>query len=190
MPTIKETIVYKFNELSDSAKERAIEIAAQNMEFCADSVIDDAKEFGKLFGLDIDKIYYSGFYHQGSGASFEGNYGYAVGGLKAVKEFAPNDNNLHNIVEQLQEIQSKHFYALTAYMETGYSDNMRVNVDDTRELYVKRDVDENIKELMTDYAHWIFKQLEKEYEYQFSAEQIGEYLEANEFDFDEDGNFA
>lgn len=190
MPTIKETIVYKFNELSDDAKERAIDIAAQDMEFYDDCVIDDAKEIGKLFGLDIDKIYYSGFFHQGSGASFEGSYQYVKGSLKAVKALAPMDKALHKIVQQLQDIQSKHFYSLRASISTGHRESMRVSVDDVRDLDVPEGVEDDVKELMTDYAHWIFKQLETEYEYQFSSEQISEYLEANEYTFDEDGNFA
>lgn len=44
--------------------------------FDSDFIFDDIKSQCKIFGLEIDKIYYSGFCGQGDGASFEGSYTY------------------------------------------------------------------------------------------------------------------
>lgn len=57
--------VYAFAELSESAKETARNnYREHNLDFCDwwDSVYDDAKTIGALFGLDIARIYFSGFW--------------------------------------------------------------------------------------------------------------------------------
>ena len=43
---------------------------------------------------------------------------------------------------------------------------------------------------MRDFAQWIYDSLEKEYEYQMSDEFVTENIEANEYEFDEEGNRA
>lgn len=49
---------------------------------------------------------------------------------------------------------------------------------------------DGIKELLRDYMRWIYKQLEKEHEYQNSNEVVDETITINEYEFDEDGNRA
>ena len=60
----------KYSELSPEAQK----IAHENYqpEFWDNCVIEDAKEQGRLRGFEIDKIYYSGFWSQGDGASWTG----------------------------------------------------------------------------------------------------------------------
>jgi hypothetical protein len=75
---VTETTVYQFDELSDEAKEKAREWYRQGnvtTRFWSECTIDDAKEIGKLLGMDIDNIYFSGFWSQGDGACFEGKTG-------------------------------------------------------------------------------------------------------------------
>jgi len=79
MKTVTETYnVYSFDELSDKAKNKAMEDYAANLgfSFYAECIIEDAKTIGELMGIDIDNVYYSGFYSQGDGAMFTGGYGY------------------------------------------------------------------------------------------------------------------
>ena len=70
----KEITVFKFDELTDIAKQRAI------TDYCEhgmhhewwDCVYENAKEDGKERGFDIEDIRFSGFWSQGDGASWTG----------------------------------------------------------------------------------------------------------------------
>lgn len=96
---IIETKGYTFNELSEEAKEKAREWyrKVEDFSFYAETVIDDAKTIAKLMGININNVYYSGFWSQGHGACFEGTYTYKAGSVKALKDYAPLDTELHAI---------------------------------------------------------------------------------------------
>jgi hypothetical protein len=76
MPEIitKEITVYDYDELSDKAKEKALEWFARSSDddYWSECIIDSAKEEGKQYGFDIDDIRWSGFCSQGDGASWTG----------------------------------------------------------------------------------------------------------------------
>lgn len=116
MRTIEKT-VYRFVELSDSAKAKVRE---QYREWaCQDNhwyeyIFDDAKEIGKILGIKIDNIYFSGFSCQGDGACLTGSYSYAKSAAKAIRAHAPLDTELHRIASELQSLQRENFYKLTA----------------------------------------------------------------------------
>lgn len=188
MKTITTTTdVYQFNELSESAKETAREWYLKGFDFepHSESVREDAMEIGKLFGLDIKKIYFSGFWSQGDGACLEGFYSYKPGGLKAAKSYAPKDEKLHQIVKELQEIQRKNFYKISAgirhsgyYMHSGCTDiNVEGAADNTEVI-----------DALRSFMDWIYKRLEQEYEYQTSNEAVDESIISNEYEFTEDGH--
>ena len=186
--------VYTFAELSESAKETARDkYREHNLEGYDwwDSVYEDAKTIGNLFGLRIDRIYFSGFWSQGDGAYFEGDYQYRKGALKAVIDYMPLDNDLHDIVKRLQDVQRKAFYGLYASTKSGHGSNfyshsgvMQVSVDcDKRDITESEEDD--ITQCLREYADWIYSRLEAEYEYLQSDEVIDEYL--NDCEFDEEG---
>src|SRR5690349_7069500 len=106
MPQIVETQVFTFDELSDDAKDKAREWyrEASCHDEWWDAVYDDATQCGKILGIRIDKIYFSGFWSQGDCAQFEGDYSYAKGSTKAIREYAPKDETLHKIADTLQAI--------------------------------------------------------------------------------------
>ncbi len=200
----------KYDELDDKGKERAREWL-RSLTFSDssdwDHVYEDANTVAALFGLEINQreyktmgggkgyeptIYFSGFSCQGDGACFEGSYSYKKGALKAVKEHAPADTKLHAIVKGLQDVQRRNFYRLTASTKQSghysHSGCMRVEVEDSENSYRNLGEDEGlIIQLMRDFADWIYKQLEAEHDYQMSDEQIEQTIEANEYDFLEDG---
>jgi hypothetical protein len=199
--------VFEFNELSDSAKEKAREWWRTDLPFDTEHIIDDAADIADMFGLDIRQtlktradntyhwaptVYWSGFWNQGDGASFDGSYKYKAGGLKAVKAHAPKDETLHRIVQRLQEVQRRYFYAVTARIKQNgrYSHEMTMEIDVTHRDYreVKRDDEEEIIDCLRDFARWIYRRLEAEYEYQNSDEVVDETIIINAYEFDEDGN--
>lgn len=208
MKTISVNL-YSFSELSESAKQKARDKYREWSDyFYADFVIEDAKNIADILGIEFDTrsvplmngktrsepvVYYSGFYHQGSGASFAGSYKYKKGAKKAILKYAPQDSELHRIADELQAIQKRNFYSLRASISQSGRDcheySMSVDcsnwLDDYREI---SDSDcEDVLELMRDFARWIYSQLQAEYEYRMSDECIDETLEANEYEFLEDG---
>lgn len=206
METIEQT-VFKFSELSDSAKETAREWWRRDQDFDLDSTIDDAVTIGQLFGLDIrmetvrlmsgrtrqePAVFWTGFWSQGDGASFEGAYAYSKGALDAVKSYAPQDSTLHAIVQRLQKVQARNFYQLTATIDQSghyvHEMTMRFDVSRNDDKPVSDDDCEELSDCLRDFARWIYRALEAEYEYQTSDEVTDELIEANGCTFDEDGN--
>lgn len=210
MSRIVSKTIYQFDELSDRAKERARDWFRQHV--FSDSndwehVYSDAEEMGKIIGIEIGqrsfetrgggtgyepKIYFSGFSSQGDGACFDGGYRYKKGALKAIKQAAPNDTELHRIAKALQEHQSRHFYQLVAKCKHSghyyHSGCMDVEVHHYEDRYRDLGPTEGcVIQLMRDFADWIYKQLNNEYDYQNSDEQVDESIRANEYEFDEDG---
>ena len=127
--TIERTL-FKFEELSDEAKEKARDRYREGNDysFYQEDVYEDASRMGKMMGIDLDTkpvklmggstryapcIWYSGFWNQGDGACFEGNYSYQKGGAKAIKGEC-NDPELIRIATQIQEVQRQNFYKLRA----------------------------------------------------------------------------
>jgi hypothetical protein len=213
MMRIMETKVYKFEELSDEAKEKAREWwrARGNEAFDTEWVFDDAAQCGEILGIDLCTgtaklmngetrpkvvIYYSGFWSQGDGACFEGNYSYAKGSAKKIRQHAPNDKELHRIADALQEAQRKVFYTATAITKHRghyyHSGCMDVSVNALTDEYCKppADVEETITQCMRDFADWIYDQLREDYEWRMEDEQVDDNIICNEYEFTEDGKIA
>jgi len=183
-----------------------------------DAVIEDAVNMGALLGIEVDsrnwtnsagysgsepKIYWSGFCSQGDGARFEGSYRYKKGTPAAIKaetsagrdDASKGDKELLRIAQALQKIQRAAFYSLTAMTEAGHNSNfyshsgtMRVNVDRSDEREVTREQEEEITQLLRDFADWIYSQLDRENDYLNSDEQVDEAITCNEYEFYEDGS--
>ena len=189
-----EKTLYQFHELPEDAKQYAISTYFGD-DWDYECVFEDAKEIGKLMGIDIDNIYFRGFWYQGAGASFTGGYGYAKGGVKAVMEYAPQDEELHFIANLLQEVQRKYFYKLYATItQSGmYRHEMTMGID-VREAgtgnWINDDDEEVLSSALRDFARWIYKQLRGMYEYETSEEAVMENCEANGYEFDNKGRIV
>ena len=188
--------VFKFDELSDEAKEKAIEKWNEDgLDYeWWDYVEEDAKRMGALMGITVDKMYFSGFWSQGDGACFEGSYEYVKGAVKAIMTEAPSDTELHRIAKDLQDIQRRNFYGLSASVkQRGHYSHEHctvIDVSDGREnapWQVSDETEEAIAEALRDFMRWIYRNLEREYEFITSAEEVAETLRINEYDFLENG---
>lgn len=133
---------------------------------------DDAKAAAATMGIDIADIAFSGFWSQGDGASFTGSYAYQKGAAAAIREYAPKDTELHRIADELQRVQRVNFYRLRADISKSrhryqHEYTMAVEVDRTDGVDADlHDAHDTVTEAMRDLARWIYKQLEREYEYQ------------------------
>ena len=205
----KTTTIYLFDELSDEAKQTAIDSNRYTeVEFFDwwGSSFEMFAEAADLFGLDIRQtrksfadgghrydptIFFSGFSSQGDGACFEGCYAYKKGALKAAKQAFPTDSELLRIVRDLQTLQQRNFYQLTATAKHlgiyNHSGCMDIAVDRADGKAFSGDDEESLEQLFRDFADWIYSSLEKEYDYLTSDEAVAESLRANEIEFTEDG---
>jgi len=198
--------VYQFAELSDTAKEKAREWFRRDYpdDDWWDCVYEDATTIAELMGIDLKtrvaklmgggtrmepQIYFSGFASQGDGACFVGSYRYAKGSVKAVKQHAPLDTELHRIVEGLYECQRRAFYGITAYSthrgHYNHSGCMDIDCDCEHEF----DAHE-VRQLLRHFADWIYGQLEQQYWWLVADEQVDESIVINEYEFLEDGSRA
>lgn len=209
--------IFKFNELSDDAKENARQDYRVNgfSYDWWDCVYEDAAIIAELFGLDIKTrtenlsngkklfnqiaIYFSGFSSQGDGACYEGSYSYKKGGLKAVKEYAPVDEKLHAIVKQLQDLQRRYFYKITAKTkhQGHYSHEYCMYIDAEHENpkaygsdYLPVSDHDALTDILRSFAKWIYKQLEAEFDGLNTDEAIDETIEANDWEFYANGEMA
>jgi hypothetical protein len=209
MPITKTIQLFKFDELSDIAKERA----RQWFRECLDSsdfenVISDAVECARILGVTFDEreyktvgghtrhepaIWWSGFSSQGDGASFDGSYRYARDSVRQIKKHAPQDTTLHAIAQALARVQKRNFYKLCAtckhsggpYMHSGW---MSVDTFRTDDRDSAREEDGNaVREALRHFADWIYKQLREEDQYLNSDEHVDESIEGNEYTFTADG---
>lgn len=194
---IIETKVYTLDELTDEAKEKAREWYREHaLDYeWYDCTYEDAKTIAALLGISINKIYFSGFYSQGDGACFEGRYEYAKGSVKAIEQHAPRDTELHALARALQKLQKRNFYKLYAtvrqsgyYSHSGCTDIDVINESQSGGYPSSANGEEEaLKQLLREFMDWIYKQLEKEYEWLMSDEVVDENIIANEYTFTEAG---
>lgn len=192
MQVITETkTVYSFDELSEKAKEKALqEHASHNDGFYAEHVIDDAKSIAALMGWRIEQVYYSGFWSQGDGACFQGVLQYAKGCTKAVKAYAPKDAELYRIAQAWQDLQKRNFYAISANVRhSGHYYHNGCTVFDCQDSrnssgYLENyEIEKGIMQIARDFMDWIYKQLENAYDYETSEESLKDLCEANDYTF-------
>jgi len=212
-----EVEIYKYEELSDAAKKVARQwwkdLEANNGDNSfADHIIDDAVEVAKRLGITIDKrtvklmngntrydptIYWSGFGKQGDGACFDGRYDYHSGGVELLKEYAPNDSELHRIATELNEVQQLYeneiFARTTHTSHYCHEHSMTIDVECTAEdencepIEVSPESEERIKKALRSFARWIYSKIEDQYEYIMSDDAVSETLISNEYEFTSDG---
>lgn len=187
--------LFSFDELSESAKEKAIE------SFRDINVDHDWYEFtyeyfkeNCIFG--VDKIYFSGFWSQGDGAMFE--YSYIPDSLK--KDFidslnlSPMRKNwlLNNIYVSGSGKHRGHYYhektcSHNIYWEINNGDlNWDTNFYKWMESFAE-DFEQYVVDKYEDLCCDLYRQLNKEYNYLTSDEVVAETILCNGYEFTENG---
>ncbi|MEO3434586.1 antitoxin of toxin-antitoxin stability system [Inquilinus sp. CAU 1745] len=206
MPDIIETTVYRLDELSDAAKEKA---RAWYREGGFDydwysAVYEDFQRIAEILGLDFKTrpvqlmgggtrhepcIWFRGLWSQGDGACFETRYSYQKGANRRIREYAPQDTELHCIADALQAIQRRNFYQLRA--EASHRSHyyheycMAISVERDSPTYqdMTADAKDTVVEALRDLARLLYRQLEREYDYLSSDEAVDETIIANDYTF-------
>ena len=210
MPELICTTVYRFPELSAPAKDKARawyrELGPHDDWW--DAVYDDFERVCEILGIRLKAravrlmrggtcqkpcVWFSGFWSQGDGASYEGYLCHAKGAAARIRDFAPRDATLHGIADRLQDIQRRNFYQLAAEASHRgrYFHEYIMSVDVTRDSPTGQpsteDAEETVTEALRDLARWLYRQLQAEYDYLTSDEAIEEGISVNEYTFTEGG---
>jgi hypothetical protein len=192
---------YTFNELSDSAKDKArADYRHYGLDYeWWDYTIEEYKELGELLGIEIDNIYFSGFASQGDGACFTGTYSYRKGWKKALASETGGElyRKLESIGLGLQAEQEKYFYGITAGINrTGrycHENSVTVSVDPGEHVNGywsdTSDMEDNMADCLRDFMREIYSNLMSEYDYLTSDEAVDDAIIANEWEFTENGDF-
>ena len=175
--------VYSFAELSDDAQERALdEFRDINVEFnWYEDTFYTIRAAGELLGLEIGGIHFD----TDSCCIFDAQDRYARGAAKAVRNEFPWADGLCQVAKDLQALQKRHFYSLSCAVTEGRSVNYY------RCFRFGEDYEcEDLGDIIDDFAHWAWILLRGEYKRLTSAEAIQEAIEANEYEFTEEGKLV
>lgn len=171
------------------------------------AVYYDFNRICQILGIELDakEPCFSGFASQGDGASFTGTYraqGLGYPGLEPIhtaekapakiREYAPEDEELHRIADELC-MMGRIYYApyahITRYSRSRYYHPNTMQID-TFEPYdsdeddwaqeVHDEVERILTDTMRDLADWLYRTLEREYDYRTSDEAVWETIVANE----------
>jgi hypothetical protein len=210
MPEVIETTVYRLDELSEAAKEKARAWYREGgFDYdWYDAVYEDFQTIAEILGIRFRTrtvrlmgggtrqdpcIWFRGFWSQGDGACYEGVWRHARGAAARLRAYAPQDALLHGIADRLQAIQRRNFFQLRAEISHHghytHEYSMRISVE--RDSLVGQDMTPDAEDIVTealrDLARWLYRQLEREYDYLTSDEAVDESLRANDYTFTEAG---
>ena len=220
----KHTTVYTYDELTDKAKERARNWYRQghfDYEWW-DYLYEDFAKRAQELGIELrqkpvllingnthyaPEIYFSGFYHQGSGSSFSGTWRADAMNINKLKTECPTDKELHRIADVLADCAKEDGEA-TATICAKRDSWIGVIVEDGNTVMehwdaldpesaeyeqIKQgcqDRKDAITEALRDFNHWMYRCLEQEYDWLNSDEQVEDAIIANEYEFTKDGQCA
>lgn len=211
MPEVIETTVYTFEELDERARERARDWYREGIphEDWHEFVFEDFERICGILGMVLATrpvrlhgggtrqkpcIWFSGFASQGDGACFEGSYSYRKGASLAIRAYAPRDERLAAIADELQQIQRRNLYALEARVAHRgrhyHEHSMEISVDriSDRDQPPTSGAEEGVSDALRDLARWLYRQLEQEYDHQMSNELVDEGIIANGYTFTKAGS--
>ncbi|WP_336741425.1 antitoxin of toxin-antitoxin stability system [Aureimonas altamirensis] len=210
MPEVIETTVYRLNELSEDAKDKARAWYREGgFDYdWYDAVYEDFQHIAGILGVRFrtrtvrlmgggsrqePRIFFSGFWSQGDGACFEGFYSYRKNATTEIRSYAPQDTILHDIADALQAVQRRNFYQLRAeathrgHYHHEYCMAISVTRDSPTYQDMTVDAEEIVTEALRDLARCLYRQLEHDYDYLTSDEAVDETIIANDYTFTETG---
>ena len=193
MTTIIDVITsVSYADLNEAQKERAIEIMRdlENQDttpFWAECITDDWKEhLSTEYGITDAEIEWSGFSSQGDGASISTEYYIDIEKFLRKCKAWSKFRVLHNIVSR-EEIHAKversssrycHENTVSGLVELDYS----IGWSNAVELASSR-LEEFVTGKIRDLSRELYKELDKENDYQQSDEALWATIEANEYNY-------
>ena len=186
MSTTIQIEVFKIDELSDAAKEKArtwYREANAGDNYFAEPTIEDVKgEIGAYLGFTVKDVFWSGFSYQGDGACITGTWRAADVQAAKLREFAPKDKALAKIRKAMRAFARAHRgnTAQIITIDRHYCHEYSVSIEADQDT-------EALKEIARDFMRWIYRQLEDAYNWENADEQVDENIRANEYTFTVEG---
>ena len=179
MPEQRTITVYKFEELSEKAKEHALDKELENYDssFDSDCLKDEFVEDLKTIGISADKDEFNWSAERGREWFFCCRKKASIEDVDLFLKYC----NLPFTFEQIQEIndswltiETTHYAGTRCenYITAGYTHNYELT------------------ERLQDKYEEFLKRIEDSYEYSTSRESLQENLEINDYRFDEFGNIV
>lgn len=145
-----------------------------------DFVVEDfcdnvAPHFG--LGVSHKDVSFSGFWSQGDGASFEGNFYLSDVNLNELKQSLPTKVELHEIAEELAELANEHpeikgtvtrlpsLYSHSNTMVIGDWSSNEGYDDEHTEAFAAADAEASLLRIFRQLADWLYSRLESEYDF-------------------------
>jgi hypothetical protein len=188
---IKKYRVFKFDELSPSAQEKALQDQRQfesEVWDANDYLISDFKEDIEKYGVSGVDVSYSGFYSQGDGASFTG----LVDLRKYLKETGQEKDYAKLIKAFDEDLADDHVHIVR--LSNQYSHENTIASDGVNYHGTNNEVQQEADKLADNLTFFareksknIYKTLRDDYEYCMGDENLKENIKANEYEFTEDG---
>lgn len=182
------TTYYEFSELTDKQKAKAIEKYRDiNVHYHGwqDDTLEDFENVLELLGFKKVRIEYSGFWSQGDGASFTGEF------------LMPSDEDtlemrLEKLKTEYPWIHENNESLFKQYEDLIFSDDDSLYLETCNVYRIGHHYShsntitcdhEGVKEFARSFSDLIYKTLEKEYDFLTSDEQVIETIEANGYEF-------
>ena len=177
--------LFTISELSEQARQKAIEKYRNNCDVELDSTVEYIEEILTCLGFQSPKISYSGFSSQGDGLSFTSdNWQYKKGMLDKIGKITQELCFL-NVAKQLQVMAKNTGYKLQFSVNRTshrYAHHNTVQIENNpySDFSLSDDQDEILTNLKNSLCRSFYKILEADYDYQLSDEYIIESLLSND----------
>lgn len=192
MQTISDEVKQELIE-----KYRDINVSHDWWDFCYENFTEEMCSKG----IDVDQIFFSGFWSQGDGAVFTGRISYEdfkkfmeVHDLVKDFEWASFFADLNELAVGIRSDHRGYTLETTLHDHTGNpyfeEDGLRyVTYDTMQTLFSEHCVEfeERITDILRGYADKLYRKLEEEYYYLVSDEVVWDTIEANELHLQHEG---
>lgn len=197
---VKEEIIYSWDDVKNNPDflEKVLDRHRDinTLDDWWDFVYDDCIEKLESLGYENTDIRFSGFYSQGDGASFAGTVNVLEWirvndkeeKYKRISKLINNgviDINNDKIVRDRWN-NYVHENTTTLYFDTNYQYGVCKNYNNIEE--VLKDLEHDIYKHHVDLNKEIYRSLEETHDYLQSDQSVCDTLEANDYEFDEQGN--
>lgn len=194
---------FRLHQLEPDARARAIENVRNSEGYMCwdwyDHIFDDFVRIADILGFTIGNRYKSkepaiSFqlnYSQGDYACFDAEYRYSPQASSGIRQYC-NDEELWRIADELtfmqvnQRVFNLEFFRVSVVGGDGRR-STRCEFHDWGIDEVGEPDEEQFGKIVKDLNDWIYNTLRKECDWHYENEQVIAHIEANDYEFDEDG---
>lgn len=158
-----------------------------------DIIVDFCEDILPSFGLSVSykDVEFSGFWSQGDGASFTGNFFLCDVNPTELKASLPTEVDLHQLIDQLAELAEAHheIQGTVTRMSSHYSHSNTMNIGDysSNKGYCNEeteafasDAEDNLLSIFRQLADWLYNSLSENYDFYLADATASQWAEAIE----------